>query len=723
MDDEIGREADSARGTEGFTREEGAAADWARDAALDRRGLLRRAGFGVAAAGAAGIVAPAATGLPSPARRNVFNVVEYGAQGNGLADDTSALRSAIGAAQAARGLLFAPPGHTFRISSRLVISGQCHVDFSHSTIKKEDGWAGGPALTVAAEKVAIRRLSLDGNRPAGPPGGGIVWEAAEGLLEDSLVASTRGAGVAVGSAGILDCVRCTSVGNVNGARGAADDGRGFLVLSGGILRTYACTAHDNGQVGFFFDSTAGDGCSLDGSACRNGYVGASVRSANGRCSYFFGEDNDFYGIEFVAGANRWRCDFLDLSSNGVKARNLGDGSGIKVLAGTTRNVFGTVIARNHPAYGLVLGATTRNSFGTVIVDQDGTDGDPGIHIGSGAKHNWIGTACVRSHTYGVILGEGTAPTDNDYNVIESLYVWDCSHAGVFIDAGSYNRFGRIIARDCGTADVAISKALLAFQPAGSASVVGNAVEWIEHRMSGESDFAPPLFLVRCGPGSRDNTVLDGYAGHVARDVADLGANRISLRHPERRTQVETFDAGFVGGSPNRTSGQYIEGSGGWRCVGAPNQTSMRKLFTPKDLSGSEEDWFRIFCFVEHSDDRPDHAFTIRAQTGITSHFQLSVPADVIETDGPQYVSLRRSSFSTTGDADWSRVIGLVLWVGSAGRSEYAVTFDDLVVTSDRFGADLAGPIRPFGGAPGDVRVAAGKLWVNDDGTWKSVAVT
>lgn len=66
----------------------------------------------------------------------VFNVLDYGAVGDGVTDDTSAIQAAIDAAQSLSinqgrgGKVYAPSGLTFKIDSGLVISKPIGVEFN-----------------------------------------------------------------------------------------------------------------------------------------------------------------------------------------------------------------------------------------------------------------------------------------------------------------------------------------------------------------------------------------------------------------------------------------------------------------------------------------------------------------------------------------------------------------------------------------------------------------
>lgn len=95
----------------------------------------------------------------------VFNVItDYGAVGDGVADDTAALNAAITAAKAVNGLVYSPAGKTYRITATLTINQACALDFSGSAIKRATG-SSFDMLITSGSGISITNLVLDGNRP------------------------------------------------------------------------------------------------------------------------------------------------------------------------------------------------------------------------------------------------------------------------------------------------------------------------------------------------------------------------------------------------------------------------------------------------------------------------------------------------------------------------------------------------------------------------------
>lgn len=98
-----------------------------------------------------------------------FNVKAYGAKGDGSADDTSAIQSAINAASSGGGRVYLPPG-TYLISSSLTITSNCvsliGAGIGATTIKAKGGSEGIDMLVIGdgthtISKVRIQEILLD----------------------------------------------------------------------------------------------------------------------------------------------------------------------------------------------------------------------------------------------------------------------------------------------------------------------------------------------------------------------------------------------------------------------------------------------------------------------------------------------------------------------------------------------------------------------------------
>ena len=102
----------------------------------------------------------------------VFNVKAYGATGDGVTDDTSAIDSAETAAEAVHGTLYFPPG-TYKITSTITLSSpvrwegsfaSSNAGVSSSVIKAAA--ALDPMIKVGHSNIEIDHLRIDGNAEA-----------------------------------------------------------------------------------------------------------------------------------------------------------------------------------------------------------------------------------------------------------------------------------------------------------------------------------------------------------------------------------------------------------------------------------------------------------------------------------------------------------------------------------------------------------------------------
>ncbi|MGO1050126.1 right-handed parallel beta-helix repeat-containing protein [Crossiella sp. CA198] len=152
---------------------------------FDRKRFLRIGGIGAAAA----VVAPAATAHAAPAAPEsalVFNVKDFGARGDGIADDTAGIAATIKAAVAG-GTVYFPPGD-FRVNGEILIQ-------ANNILVRGAGWASRLTQTDASGKgkatlrfgnadgVAVRELSFTGR--------GTEHVAGDGNLSYNGVAAVR----------------------------------------------------------------------------------------------------------------------------------------------------------------------------------------------------------------------------------------------------------------------------------------------------------------------------------------------------------------------------------------------------------------------------------------------------------------------------------------------------------------------------------------------------
>jgi hypothetical protein len=152
-------------------------------------------------------------------------------------------------------------------------------------------------------------------------------------------------------------------------------------------------------------------------------------------------------------------------------------------------------------------------------------------------------------------------------------------------------------------------------------------------------------------------------------------------------------------------------------------TTFRNTFS-LDLSGmGNDEWFRLFAYVENVSDK--HASTpLLFRLGDSTeanYFQYAPPPTAIVKNGPMYLYMRKGSFTTSGSPSWASIARVSFYTGSAAANTFAMTLDNLErIYPDRHSRHIGG-IAPHGMpvGTGDMLVATGKGWINDAGTWKS----
>lgn len=91
----------------------------------------------------------------------VYNVRDYGATGDGVADDTAEIQAAIDAAELVNGEVLLPRG-TYLVSSALTIQSPSRVTGSGAVVTRTA--TGGGALAVTSSDVIVRGIRFDGPR-------------------------------------------------------------------------------------------------------------------------------------------------------------------------------------------------------------------------------------------------------------------------------------------------------------------------------------------------------------------------------------------------------------------------------------------------------------------------------------------------------------------------------------------------------------------------------
>lgn len=446
-----------------------------------------------------------------------FNVKEYGAIGNGVADDTAAIAAAITAA-GATGTVYSPSGQTYLISSTLTAVNGQRWSFSGSTIKKAASMTTNIAAAILPGNNYVEHLVIDGNRTGGAGGTGLETTTTTGnVLFNCTVRNSKYNAFTVQVGSEATFINCTATDVVDG-NGGVGSANGFLAI--GATRWIGCRASFCDRAGFLVFGNSG--CELnDGYATRCGY-GIQVPIGgyhNGRISYLVCENNNIHDA-FFQDANKWTIDYYESRDASLTAAN-GSASALQ-MNNCDDFTIGTLVLLRMPGYGLALaGGSSRNHIGTLTIDQTGGwDSDPGLLFSGGAINNSVDNAFIRAVSWAVSFGE--AAGSNEHNRIGTLTAIGCSYGAVLMSAGKFNRIEQVFARNCYTTD-ATHDGLVTFQ---SADATDNVISFIDHHASGTK----PKYVVRFDATAVRNYVMDGFdrTHFVTADVLDLnGGNFVS----------------------------------------------------------------------------------------------------------------------------------------------------------------------------------------------------
>lgn len=316
------------------------------------------------------------------------------------------------------------------------------------------------------------------------------------------------------------CGRVISSDHVSGV-GSAD---GFYAALGGRLRLRSCRASGNDRAGVYLESSAGEGCEVDGAFDRNRIAGAYLKAPRGTSTLLQATDNDRFGVIMKQGASGWAFTRVEVSGAGRPGNS--SVTGIE-LYGAQGNRFGTAVVRGVTGYGVALARSdvdtmpaSGNSFELIELDGSGArDSDPGLQLSGGASRNAFGTFRVAAMASAVSIGEGYLPLTNDGNTFKLVHAERCPYTVVIVRGGSGNRFKRIVAVGCSTVDPAIAQGLVDFR---GPSTQDNVVTFLDASAVAAGGAAAPLYLAFADAQAQGNQVLGGKAG---RSIGGAGADR------------------------------------------------------------------------------------------------------------------------------------------------------------------------------------------------------
>ncbi|WP_432835556.1 glycoside hydrolase family 55 protein [Dactylosporangium sp. CA-092794] len=286
---------------------------------------------------------------PAGTSDTAFNVRDFGAVGDGDADDTAKIQAAIDAARETGGIVFLPPG-TY-LTRRLTLYSRIHLrgaggdatvlklfPGANSAIIESDGFSKltGTASDGGTTMFSIRDLTLDGNKSRNADGGfGLRLYSYGYEISDVIAYNCKNDGIFSewGTSSALPPPSHQMEARLSGIRSHENDGHGVNFAGPHDSMFLNCLAFQNRGTGFrmsansagslmvnchawgmeqniSFDLAAGHLSCMNCYADLNGGVGVRI-SRNGVkwiggmvLGYNYAGPGDEIGIQFVAGPKR-----------------------------------------------------------------------------------------------------------------------------------------------------------------------------------------------------------------------------------------------------------------------------------------------------------------------------------------------------------------------------------------------------------------------------------
>lgn len=321
---------------------------------------------------------------PSGIVPGYFDVMDYGATGNGSTDDTTSIQSAISAAAVNGGIVYFPAG-TYLISAALtLVTGVSMQGLSSevSIINQSSTTADAVDATDAAS-ISISELLIEGPSSGTGVGINLGWSSAGNV---PFLSFTNLKVHNFGSDGIA--IETPIVSNFNNVVSQGNGGYGFNFYHAGTSCTFNnCWARDNAFAGYhFYESVYMNlsGCASDGNGV--GYLVENAQSigfyACG-CESTVASGGDWDGTAFKI-SNSSVCGIYDcwVTANNAIGVWITDGSIACEVFGAADNSPGgsaTAFVQTDVSTNSTLSDihnTTANSYsaGTVTILNDGANG-------------------------------------------------------------------------------------------------------------------------------------------------------------------------------------------------------------------------------------------------------------------------------------------------------------------------------------------------------------
>jgi len=388
-------------------------------AEFSRRVLLTRGGTLATGAGAAlvGAVAIGATarrddGQPpaadaTPTGETAYNVRQFGAKGDGDADDTAALQAAIDAAKKLGGTVFLPPG--VYLTGRLVLHSRIHLRGSgggatvlrlkpgaNSALLESAGFAtltgrgGDGGITM----FSVRDLTLDGNKAHNERAGyGMRFYAYGYELASVIIVNFRNDGIYSewGLSGALPVPSHQMEAHISGITSSDNDGYGVNFNGPHDSMLLNCVAAGNGAAGFrLATNSAGTSLVNSRAAGDRQNIGFDLAANNLSCMNCDAEINGGVGVRIARNDCRWFGGLVSGANHHQPDREIG----VQFVPGAqpaepAGSVVDTKIL-NCGTAAVDFGADRGLSTVRAVVSQPGVlDGNGQPVAGSG--RGWIGT--------------------------------------------------------------------------------------------------------------------------------------------------------------------------------------------------------------------------------------------------------------------------------------------------------------------------------------------
>ncbi|MGA2326490.1 MAG: glycosyl hydrolase family 28-related protein [Bryobacteraceae bacterium] len=343
------------------------------------------------------------------------NVADFGARGDGAADDTAAIVRALAA-----GTVVVFPRLTYVVTGIWVPSNRTLL-FDGTTIKLAAGSnAYAFTLTGATNVRFAGVLKIDGNKSAQtlPQGGGMILSAASSAncFEYVEVVNPMEYGVAISA----------SNENTFGSLKVTDPGGAGIALNYQGAYLYLGGAADNKFYAIYGEGAAGNGVHLD-SSTRNQFGLLELRSGGGK-GLALGHNSTY---------NSFTESFLE--SNGDNGAFLEAGSG--------HNRFRLIRAQSNTGNGLECNSDY-NSFESVVAtgSVDGGIGGVGVYLG-GSCNALSSVVAAANERDGVRVASGEGNTLSLVTVNNSQREANVSDGLRFLEGATGNVVKSVVATD------------------------------------------------------------------------------------------------------------------------------------------------------------------------------------------------------------------------------------------------------------------------------------